>query len=120
MRRLRKTGYTGYTGLLDNFDNQKLTPTEQIKAFLAKKSAVLPHPPTPDEKCERSAPEQLSDEQLTEARRIAGESVKLHAVGAISGPDDPESVFFAHLLHTFGATFDRRCAPSIVDSTAEK
>ena len=40
-----------------------------------------------------------------EARRIAGELVKLHRDGAIKGPDDPEAAFYAHLIHTFGATY---------------
>ena len=41
-----------------------------------------------------------------EARRIAGELVKLHRDGAISGVDDPEAHFFASLLHAFGATYN--------------
>jgi hypothetical protein len=41
-----------------------------------------------------------------EAHRIAGELVKLHRDGAISGPDDPEAHFFASLLHAFGATYN--------------
>jgi hypothetical protein len=30
--------------------------------------------------------------------------VKLHKAGAISGPDDPEAVFYAHLVKASGAT----------------
>jgi hypothetical protein len=43
-----------------------------------------------------------------EARRIAGELAKLHAAGAISGPDDPEAIFYAHLVREFEASFARQ------------
>ena len=39
-----------------------------------------------------------------EARRVAGELVKLHRDGAIKGADDPEAAFYAQVIHTFGAT----------------
>ena len=37
-----------------------------------------------------------------EARRIAGELVKLYRAGAIKGVGDPEAQFYAHLIHTVG------------------
>ena len=40
-----------------------------------------------------------------EARRIATELAKLHAAGAISGPGDPEAIFYAHLVRKFEASF---------------
>jgi hypothetical protein len=40
-----------------------------------------------------------------EARRIALELVKLHRAGAIAGPDDPRARFYAHVIHSFGATY---------------
>ena len=43
--------------------------------------------------------------ELAEARRIAGELVKLHKAGAIAGADDPEARFYACLLRGFEATF---------------
>ena len=61
-----------------------------------------------DENSERSVAsvrEQLTPEQLAEANRIATELVKLRDAGAISAANDPEAVFFAHLLHTFGGEF---------------
>jgi len=65
--------------------------------------------PLPGENSSGSVPsvpvDQLTGEQLAEAHRIAGELAKLHRAGAISGPDDREAVFFAHLLRTFEATF---------------
>ena len=41
--------------------------------------------------------------KLTEDHRIAGELVKLHRSGVIKGADDPEAVFYANLVHLFGA-----------------
>jgi hypothetical protein len=43
---------------------------------------------------------------MREARRIAGELVKLYRDGALSGPDDPEAVFYAWLIRTFDATYE--------------
>lgn len=40
-----------------------------------------------------------------EARRIAGELVKLHRDGHIAGPLDPEARFMAAALATFEATY---------------
>ena len=40
-----------------------------------------------------------------EAARIADELMKLHADGAVTGPDDPNAGVFAAVLHTFGATY---------------
>jgi hypothetical protein len=48
---------------------------------------------------------ELSPADLAEARRIAGELVKLHKAGAIKDADDPEAAFYAHLIHAFGGTF---------------
>ena len=56
------------------------------------------------------APEQLTPGQLAEAQRIAGELIKLHRDGAISGADDPEARFWAKLIHNFGATYTGRIA----------
>ena len=58
------------------------------------------------------AAEQLSDEQLAEAHRIAAELVKLHAAGAITGPDDPDAVFYATLLRIFGGTVSASTTPA--------
>ena len=63
---------------------------------------------SPKENSERSVPSvpELSDEDLVEANRIAGELRKLRAAGAISSdPRDPEAAFFAHFLFQFSATF---------------
>ena len=55
-----------------------------------------------DENSERSAASvpgsNLPLRTFAEATRIAKELVKLYAAGAISGPNDPEAVFYAHLL----------------------
>ena len=51
-------------------------------------------------------------EELTEARRIAGELVKLHKARAISGPDDPEARFYACLIRDFKAEFGGRLGPA--------
>ena len=40
-----------------------------------------------------------------EAQRVAGELLKLHRDGAITGPSDPEAQFYAQLIHTFGGTY---------------
>jgi hypothetical protein len=40
-----------------------------------------------------------------EAKRLAGELLKLHRDGAISGPGDPEAEFYAQVIHTFGGTY---------------
>jgi hypothetical protein len=50
-------------------------------------------------------PKELTAEQLEEATRISGELVKLAAAGAISGPDDPEAVFYAHVIRAFGGAY---------------
>ena len=62
----------------------------------------------PDENSERSVPcvpKPLTPKDLAEASRIAQELVKLHAAGTISGPNDPEAVFFAHVARGFSATY---------------
>jgi hypothetical protein len=41
----------------------------------------------------------------SEAHRIAGELLKLHHDGALSGPADREAAFYACLLRDFGATY---------------
>ena len=46
-----------------------------------------------------------------EARRVASELVKLHRDGAIAGADDSEAIFYANLLHSFGATYRGRNEP---------
>jgi hypothetical protein len=43
-----------------------------------------------------------------EAKRIAGELMKLHKDGAIKDANDPGTRFYAALLHTFGATYGGR------------
>jgi hypothetical protein len=49
------------------------------------------------------------------SKRIAGELVKMHKDGAISGPNDPEAEFYAQVLHTFGGSYrgapDKKEAP---------
>ena len=40
-----------------------------------------------------------------EARRIAGELLKLQKDGAIAGSNDSDARFYATLLHTFGGTY---------------
>jgi len=42
---------------------------------------------------------------MEEARRIAGELVRMHRAGALSGANDPEAEFFACFIHKVGATF---------------
>ena len=46
---------------------------------------------------------ELDAGELTEARRIAGELVRLHRDGAIRSQKDAS--FYAHLLRDFGATY---------------
>ena len=46
----------------------------------------------------------LTPDQLTEARRIAGELVKLHTRGIVKSADDPEARFHAAMIHQFGGT----------------
>jgi hypothetical protein len=50
-----------------------------------------------------SIPEELSAEQLAEARRIAKELVKLHRDGAIKTAGDAS--FYANLIRDFGTTY---------------
>lgn len=62
----------------------------------------------PAENPERSVAtvtEPLSEAELAEARRVAGELVRLYRDGVIAGPDDPEARFYAHLIHTFQGAF---------------
>ena len=48
-----------------------------------------------------------SGPDAAEAALIAGELLKLHHDGAITGPHDPEAGFYARVIHTFGATYNR-------------
>jgi hypothetical protein len=54
-------------------------------------------------KSEKSAANPLPPEDLTEARRIARELVKLHRDGAIKTMGAPS--FYANLVRDFGATY---------------
>ena len=86
------------------------TAAAVITAFEVNASEPLPGEARA-ENSERSAAtvaEPLFEEELMEARRIAKELVKLYHAGAISGPDDPEAVFYAHLIHTFQGEFAGR------------
>jgi hypothetical protein len=56
--------------------------------------------------------EVLSDAELTEAHRIAAELAKLHRDGVISGPDDPQAVFYATLVRDFGGSYMVKRSPS--------
>ena len=56
--------------------------------------------------------EGLSDAQLTEAHRIAAELAKLHRDDVISGPDDPQAVFYATLVRAFRASYTVKRSPS--------
>ena len=56
--------------------------------------------------------EGLSDAELTEAHRIAAELAKLHRGGVISGPGDPQAVFYATLVRDFGASYTVKRSPS--------
>ena len=47
---------------------------------------------------------ELNPEDLAEARRIAGELVKLQRAGHHSGADDPQAALFAKLIHETGGT----------------
>jgi hypothetical protein len=97
----------------------KMTPIEQIKAVLAVKSASSRAPAitraredgkSPPENLRRSVPtaptddSKLTPDDLAEARRIAGELVKLHARGIVKSSDDPEARFHAGILKMFGGT----------------
>jgi len=70
------------------------------------KIATSPSPTENSKRSVPSVPEQLTPEQLAEARRIAGELVKLRDAGAISSPNDSEAVFFAHFLVVLGGLED--------------
>lgn len=65
--------------------------------------------PEPD----RQIPEEPTFEQDQEARRIAGELVKLYHAGAITGPADPEAHFCARLIRDFGASYLGKNKPDI-------
>lgn len=54
----------------------------------------------------------LTPEQLTEARRIVGELVKLHQRGIIKDATDPAARFYAAMIHQFGGT--------VVEAAGEK
>ena len=43
---------------------------------------------------------------MGEARRVAGELVKVHRDGVIRGADDSEAIFYARLLRIFDATYE--------------
>jgi hypothetical protein len=43
--------------------------------------------------------------ESAEAKRVAGELLKLHRDGTISGPRDPEANFYAQVILTFGGTY---------------
>jgi hypothetical protein len=45
---------------------------------------------------------------MGEARRMAGELVKLYRHGVIGGPADIEATFYAWLVHTLDTTYESR------------
>ena len=51
-----------------------------------------------------------------EARRIAGELVKLHRDGAFADANDPEARFYAVVLHTFVATYEGSVGHNVSDT----
>jgi hypothetical protein len=56
------------------------------------------------------------DEESGEAKRIAGELVKLHRARAFAGANDPEAPFYAALLHTFGGSYEGRLGHNVSDT----
>jgi hypothetical protein len=87
-----------------NIDTSEPLPPEQWRRLPKGNSEKgVPSVPTndpPNEKSEKGVAGVPG--QLAEAQRIAGELVKLYHVGAISGPDDLEAVFYAHVIGAFG------------------
>jgi hypothetical protein len=51
-----------------------------------------------------------------EAKRVAGELVKLHRAGAIADDSDPEARFYAHVIHLFGGTYEGRKGHDMSDT----
>jgi hypothetical protein len=43
--------------------------------------------------------------EVRAAHRIAGELLRLHQDGAITGADDPQAPFYASFVHAFGASY---------------
>jgi len=56
---------------------------------------IRPIRPANPESSEESS--ELTPEQLQEARRIADELVKIYKAGGVSGPDYPETRFYAQI-----------------------
>lgn len=77
----------------------KYVPTQHA-AGLPRIIGRIPLPNKPD--AELSVASVADD---PEAYRIAGELLKLHHDGAISGPADREAAFYACLIRDFGATY---------------
>ena len=70
--------------------------------------AKTPESPENSKKSVSSVSEQqLTPEQLAEARRIADELIKLHERGIIKDADDPEAAFCAGMLKMFGGAAPR-------------
>jgi hypothetical protein len=67
------------------------------------KHICVPRPANPAE-C-LSTLSASSADVVPEAERIAAELVKLHAAGPIRDASDPETAFYAKLIHFFGASF---------------
>lgn len=87
--------------------HRQLTPThrtppplwlQRIQQQQATTPATPPPPPTP---AHQPAPEI----DMEEARRIAGELLKMHEEGFIEGPDDPDARIYAKALRLFRASF---------------
>jgi hypothetical protein len=76
------------------------------KNFRTRKESTAPRiDRLPQEPLEELPPEiDENGVDLTEARRIASELVKLWKMGIITGPDDPEAVFMASLIKMLGGT----------------
>ena len=111
----------------------EMTPSQQIKAFLAARSCdqaasqtpqlsssiemTLTPPSEPSERSQpsppsvehpRSAAKIVIDSDEGEARRIAGELLKMKQDGVLDGPQDPEAEFCVAIIHTFGASYGCR------------
>jgi hypothetical protein len=96
------TSATNAENTLSRQEGENLEKNRDIRD--SSKTAPNRQEPETSKRTATSATTGLSPDQLTEARRIAGELVKLHKRGAVKDATDPEACFCATLLQTFGGT----------------
>ena len=120
----------------------EMTPSQQIKAFLAARSCdqatsqtpqlsssiemTLTPPSEPSERSQPSPPSVeppktvakiVSDSDEGEARRIAGELLKMKQDGGLDGPQDPEAEFAGNYSY-IRCNLRVSCSPSLSATAA--